>query len=404
MGAKTDIEWCDSTWNPIRGCSRVSEGCRHCYAEGMAARFSKPGLAYEGLAVMQDSKPHWTGKIEFVEKHLLDPLKWRGVLVPCPECGDARTSPCYPLDNGHRPGTTARPRRIFVNSMSDLFHENVTDEMRDKIFAVMALCPQHIFRVLTKRPHRMLAYMNSNRDGWTCKQKIAGAVLSISNALAANAGTYKARISLDHFKNCFPAGWGVFPNVWLGVSVENQAAADERIPLLLQTPAAVRFISAEPLLGPLKIHEYVSLPRRVRSDLPFPPFLAAGPGIVPVVRNPHGAVATLVDGQLVGLKPEEFELLPTLDWAICGGESGPGARPMHPDWARGLRDQCVAAGVPFFFKQWGEYLPAMTDGGTDRSGAQVLNASDEPQRVGKHAAGALLDGVEWKQFPEASPA
>ena len=126
MGAKTGIEWTDATWNPIRGCSRVSEGCRNCYAETIAARFSGPGLAYEGLAVMQNGHPHWTGKIEFVDEHLLDPLSWR------------------------------RPRRIFVNSMSDLFHENVTDEMRDKIFAVMALCPQHIFQVLTKRPARML--------------------------------------------------------------------------------------------------------------------------------------------------------------------------------------------------------------------------------------------------------
>jgi protein gp37 len=141
------------------------------------------------------------------------------------------------------------------------------------------------------------------------------------------------------------------------------------------------------------------LPRAVRSDLPFPPFIVAKPGIHSIKRNPHGAVAALVDGNLLGLKPDEFELMPTLDWVICGGESGPGARPMHPDWARGLRDQCTANGVPFFFKQWGEYLPPMTDGGMDRTGAQVINASDDYLGIGKHAAGAFIDRREWKQFP-----
>ncbi|GGA80852.1 hypothetical protein GCM10011507_35100 [Edaphobacter acidisoli] len=135
MGTKTGISWTDATWNPIRGCSRVSEGCRHCYAERAAYRFSGPGQPYEGLVqIGADGKrrPQWNGQVRFVEEHLLDPLKW------------------------------TRPRRIFVNSMSDLFHENVTDDMRDKIFAVMALCPQHTFQVLTKRPERMLKWFTNH--------------------------------------------------------------------------------------------------------------------------------------------------------------------------------------------------------------------------------------------------
>ena len=265
MGDHTGIEWTDATWNPIRGCSRVSEGCRHCYAERVAARFSGPGLPYEGLAVMRDGEPRWTGKTQMIWKHLEDPLRWR------------------------------RPRRIFVNSMSDLFHEDLAPDWIGRIFAIMAAAPQHTFQILTKRPRRMHGF-------------VAG---PSSDPKAANIG------------------WPL-PNVWLGVSAENQATADERIPLLLETPAAVRFVSAEPLLGAIDL-------------------------------DVHG---------------------PELDWLIVGGESGPGARPMQPEWARSLRDQCVDAGVAFFFKQWGEH---------DELGL----------RVGKKRAGRLLDGREWNEFPHA---
>jgi protein gp37 len=340
MGSKTGIEWTDSTWNPLRGCSRVSEGCRNCYAETMAARFSGPGQPHAGLAVMRNGKPSWTGKVELVEKHLLNPLKWKP------------GQPIYDATTGKRVGNDAsRPRRIFVNSMSDLFHEDVTDEMRDRIFAVMGLCPQHVFQVLTKRPERMLAYFakpNGFRFTWR-------------EGYIQNAG-YAIKPEGHFALSVWP-----LPNVWLGVSVENQAAADERIPLLLQTPAAVRFISAEPLLGLVNLfwpNHYLSLNRRV------------------------------VFGQL-----GKERIYDGLDWVICGGESGPGARPMQEDWVRSLLNRCQGTNVPFFFKQWGEWLPAMCDGATDRTGAQVLNASDQPQRVGKKAAGALLDGREWKQFP-----
>ncbi len=172
---KNGIVWTDETWNPLRGCSRVSEGCRNCYAESVARRFDGPGLPYEGLIA---SGGQWNGQIKLVPEKLDEPLRWQ------------------------------RPRRIFVNSMSDLFHPNVPNEYIDRVFAVMALASQHTFQVLTKRPERMLEYLNRRTT---------------------------------------------MPNVWLGVSIENQVTADERIPLLLQTPAAVRWVSAEPLLRPVDL-------------------------------------------------------------------------------------------------------------------------------------------------------
>jgi len=288
MGTKTGIEWTDATWNPIRGCSRVSEGCRHCYAETQALRFSGPGQPYAGLAVLKNGHASWTGKIEFVEKHLLDPLCWRA------------------------------PRRIFVNSMSDLFHENVTDEMRDKIFAVMALSPQHMFQVLTKRPQAALRYRTPEMSHYQPvriydeAEALAHAEISRRDRTWAQwieGKPISVAINRDGLHVSMAARPWPLPNVWVGVSVENQATADERIPLLLKTPAAVRFISAEPLLGPIDLRLWV------------------------------------YDGY------QDCKHAPGLKWVICGGESGAGARPMHPEWARSLCDQCAAAGVPFFMKQ-----------------------------------------------------
>jgi protein gp37 len=320
MGAKTGIEWTDATWNPIRGCSRVSEGCRNCYAEAVARRFSGPGMPYEGLAILSRGRASWTGKVAFVEEHLLDPLRWR------------------------------KPRRIFVNSMSDLFHERVSDEWIDRIFAVMAMCAWHTFQILTKRPKRMLEYLSQVSD-----EKDTQRWQNAADDLVPNCAVVEDR------------AWPL-ENVHLGVSVENQKAADERIPLLLKTPAAVRFISAEPLLGPVDLAELPS---------------ASGIG-----RHLDSLSNAGVDpGALIPAK---------LDWVICGGESGPRARPMHPDWARSLRDQCTAAGVPFFFKQWGEWVPT-TD--VKAAAARGLALDDCMSRVGRKAAGALLDGREWKEFP-----
>jgi len=310
MSTKTGIEWTDATWNPIRGCTRVSEGCRNCYAEKVAYRFKREGDPFEGLVEMKNGHASWTGKIQFVEEHLLDPLKWK------------------------------RPRRIFVNSMSDLFHENVTDEILCAVFKVMCEAKRHTFQVLTKRPARMLDFIS------------------------------RLNSKTRDFGPLWPNTWPQ-RHIWLGVSVENQAAADERIPLLLQTPAAVRFISAEPLLGPVSL--------RWKDSVGFG---NAHPRHLHPVADANGRVVT-----------DEYDGLRELDWVICGGESGTGARPMHPDWARALRDQCSAAGVPFFFKQWGEWLP---DAGWEAGRTNYAQFA----RVGKKAAGALLDGVEWKQFPE----
>ena len=240
MSDKTRIAWTDSSWNPIRGCTAVSAGCENCYAQRVAHRFSGPGQPYEGLTRATAHGPKWTGEVRLVPEMLEQPLKWR------------------------------KPRRIFVNSMSDLFHEWVTDDFIDDVFDVMRRAERHTFQVLTKRPERMRDYMLNSPN---------------------------------------PP-----PNVWLGVSVENEAAAEKRIHHLVNTPAAVRFLSVEPLLGP------------VRLDA--------------VQDDELGALWNVLDGMGIG-------------WVIVGGESGPNARPCDIDWIRSIVAQCKSAGVPVFVKQLG---------------------------------------------------
>jgi len=270
MGDRTAISWTDATWNPIRGCSRVSAGCQHCYAETVAARFSKPGQAYEGLT---DKHGRWNGRIMLVPKHLADPLRWR------------------------------KPRKIFVNSMSDVFHENVDERMIRLIFSIMASATQHTFQVLTKRPARMREIV-SHFD-WRfgiSPMKLGGhPTLLMYHPMPPDSkdGTSCGR------------GW-VPPNVWLGVSTEAEEAAHERIPFLLQTPAARRFVSAEPLLGPLDLEPYLY----EWADERWTPSQGRG-----------------------------------LDWVIIGGESGSGHRPMDVAWALDLAVQCAGAHVPLFVKQ-----------------------------------------------------
>lgn len=261
MGDNSVIEWTDATWNPVTGCTKVSQGCKHCYAERDWSRLAHLP-AYQGRA-FTDVACH--------TERLDQPLRWK------------------------------RPRRIFVNSMSDLFHEAVPDDFLDKVFAVMALSPQHTFQVLTKRPERMRDYCKTlGQHNGTDRVSIAAQQISSKAWFLWRMGD---------------VGW-CLPNVWLGVSVEDQEAADQRIPLLLQTPAAVRWVSAEPLLGPVDVQAAINrMPWRIGGG-------DAG-----------------------------------LHWVVVGGESGPKARPMHPDWARSLRDQCAAAGVQYLFKQWGEWAP-----------------------------------------------
>jgi protein gp37 len=337
---QTSIEWTatrnadgtvtpGATWNPVRGCTRVSAGCENCYAERVAARFSGEGQPYEGLARMTSKGPLWTGKIKLVEEHLNDPIKWK------------------------------RPRRIFVNSMSDLFHEGVPDSFIDRIFAVMALAPQHTFQVLTKRPERMSRYV------WNAQARVASLA-----GYATNEG--------DWYK------WPL-KNVWLGVSCEDQKTADERIPLLLQTPAAVRWVSAEPLLGPIDFWDWLH---------PF----KNGDATYGWERQ----CSQIAPDNLrhCGYSPEEH---PFLNWVVVGGESGPGARPMHPSWVRVIRDQCAEGNTPFFFKQFGEWWPGI--GNVTYSPSAPLHEWLDgywARRIGKKRAGRLLDGKEYSEFPEVS--
>lgn len=222
--AASHIEWTQMTWNPVRGCTRVSEGCRHCYAERLATRFAGIGQAYEGLSMMTPAGPRWSNQVRLVPEVLEQPLHWR------------------------------QPRLIFVNSMSDLFHQDVPLEFISQVFSIMERCPQHTFQILTKRSER---------------------VTEIANHLA----------------------WP--PNVWMGVSVEDRRVL-HRVDDLRMVPAAVRFLSVEPLIGPI-------------PKLP----------------------------------------LQGIHWVIVGGESGPDARPMQPEWVETIFQQCSDANVPFFFKQWG---------------------------------------------------
>jgi len=365
MADNTGIEWTDATWNPIRGCSRVSEGCRNCYAESLAKRFSAEGLPYEGLIAKGGQ---WNGQIKVVDHVMDQPLRW------------------------------SKPRRIFVNSMSDLFHENVPDSVIDEIFSVMAAAKHHTFQVLTKRPERMRDY---------------------AKRVAASKPHDPVNSAVFDLVNAMNGGFAIWPlpNVWLGVSVEDQAAADERIPLLMDTPAAVRWVSAEPLLGRVDLHFH-----KDHCDL------CGGTGIL--ARFPKGKCYVCGGSGHKWINGKRRrDSYRKLDWVVVGGESGRNARPMHPQWSRNLRNQCKAAGVPFLFKQWGEWGPrsgVLTGGGPDfatidpsckkwpdvirlgehgkdtRIGENCTDDAGEDiymQRVGKKAAGRMIDGVLHDSYP-----
>jgi len=324
---RTKIEWTDATWNPVTGCTPVSAGCENCYARRMANRL-------RGRAGYPADEPF---RVTLHPDKLDDPLHWR------------------------------KPRRVFVCSMGDLFHEDVPFGFVDKAFVTTAMCPQHRFQLLTKRPARMLEYLDQR----------AG----ILNA----AGLMAESLRLGAWPQ---------PNLWLGVSVENQQAAEERIEVLLNTPAAVRFVSVEPMLGPVDVSPYLSMGmacpqcRRWECQDGFD-VLGATEGNV--FCNHCG---TEVPAKFAG----------GLDWVICGGESGPGARPMHPQWVRDLRDQCDAAGVPFFFKQWGEWLPTSLQDWEPHHKAVVGDTVmwrhgyvSRKYGLGVHR---LLDGREWNEYPK----
>ena len=301
MSGVTGIEWTDRVWNPITGCQKVSPGCKHCYAETVAHRFWEtqyvhtvergfiPVKAYAGDAMT--GTPRKFTDVMCHEDRLLKPLSWR---------------------------TGAR---VFVNSMSDLFHEDVPDAFIDRVFAVMAIASRHTFQVLTKRPERMRAYFQSFtqpdafRRGWN----LAAWVDSIGHN--------------DHLEAIEAIQRGL-PNVWLGVSVEDQQRADERIPLLLETPAAVRFISAEPLLGPVDLRGLVYYPGHSLDAF-------------------TGTATAIDDGVFLGHPFGPPNVDQGIDWVIVGGESGHSARVCEIQWIRQIVRQCREAGTPCFVKQLG---------------------------------------------------
>lgn len=341
MADGTAIEWTDATWNPIVGCSVVSPGCTNCYAMRLAGTRLRNHPTRQGLTIDTKAGPVWNGEVRLNEDELRAPLRWK------------------------------RPRKVFVCAHADLFADQVPDDWIDRVFAIMAEAPQHTYQVLTKRPDRARSY-------------------------------FKSRFRLpDHIMEFYrepgePLKVGYQPpaNVHLGVSVEDQPRADQRIPILLDTPAAARWVSAEPLLAPL--------------NLDCSQWMGDGDDSTP----------------------------PRLDWVVVGGESGPSSRPMHPDWVRQIRDDCALDGVPFLFKQWGNWMPVsqMPDGMSDdlyhpppardpeairrcKVANTVLNRDghqpkwNDPNHyragqgsmlmfeVGKKAAGRLLDGVEHNGMP-----
>jgi len=279
----SSIEWTDKTWNPVSGCSKVSSGCKNCYADAMFTRFKKQWGEFN------DVKCH--------EDKLSEPFRLK------------------------------KPSKIFVNSMSDLFHEKVPFEFIDKVMGVIIENPRHIFQVLTKRPEIAVRY-------------------------------FASRIAREA-ENYFPK------NLWLGVSVENQRTADQRIPILLRIPVSVRFLSCEPLLGAINFDD--------------------------LLKNWNA------------YDPRMFQI----NWVIVGGESGKNARPIHPEWVRSILSECLDMSIPFFFKQWGEWIPG------DKVPLDYMKGKDQFQegkyhdfsdnymalKVGKKTAGATLDGKEWKEFP-----
>lgn len=401
MAEHSTIEWTDATWNPITGCTIVDAGCTNCYAMALAGSRLRNHPSRAGLTRVTGGRSKWTGEVRLNEQWMDQPLRW------------------------------SRPRRIFVCAHGDLFHEAVPDEWIDRVFAVMVLARHHTFQVLTKRPDRAAAYMAGG--AWqrvmdiVCDRAInehLGVILSYPG-MKPPAHLPGRRVAVNDWP---------LPNVWLGTSASDQASADLRIPHLLAAPAAVRFLSAEPLLGPVDLTRVGAIDS-VRSAFPelvqrldrhMRPHIISGVQIEALGSQFQATTYYQTPDHMGGFEVGS-RYYPRLDLVIVGGESGPGARPMHPDWARALRDQCVAAGVAFHFKQWGEWgravpKPSGTPGKyaiasagpnngfwaksviqTDSYPRQInlFGGSTVMERVGKSRAGRLLDGRTWDQMPEA---
>lgn len=292
MGENSAIEWCDHTFNPWIGCTKVSPGCNHCYAETLAT--NRLGVAWG---------PH-------AERRRTAASTWR-----------------QPLSWNRKAEREGKRARVFCASLADVFDNQVPEEWRSDLWRLIAATPHLDWLLLTKRPQNIIKML--------------------------------------------PAGWsGALPNVWLGTTAENQDEANRRIPRLLDVPARLHFLSCEPLLAPLNLS-------RIEH------------------HSDHGGSVCFLDvmgghGRSMGSAWSHKRV----GWVIAGGESGPGARPAGLNWIRSLRDQCAFAGVPFFFKQWGEWAPVAnpSDGTHYEDGSMI-------RRVGKKAAGALLDGREHREVP-----
>lgn len=377
MRTNTKIEWCDHTWNPWYGCpddGKRTPGCANCFARDWATRFKSCDFDRE---VKRAS-----------DKSFYAPLNRRKF----------------------KPG-----EKVFVCDLSDFVHPAVPEDLRWEAFGVIASRPDLTWLFLTKRPEYISPVWAMIEDGTRGRYvapalcENAGAKLSLHGDGDAAARFYKAANRV--------AGTGSWPmrNWWLGVTVENQEQADKRIPILLQTPAAKRFVSVEPMLGAVDLIPYMGgRSYRCKCEKAW--------HHTEINRlMPHGKEARCVECG------EYAEIFPTLDWVICGGESGPKARPMHPDWVRSLRDQCAETGTLFLFKQWGEWSPKEDQesrsfmhacgyvhpfgeagdksdyllGGWAKSGETLEKYGFcWMERVGKHRAGRLLDGVEHLVFPD----
>lgn len=336
MADKSKIAWCDATINPCYGCSPVSPACDHCYAARLADRMAHNVAVcqyYEGLT---DRDGQWTGRVNFFPERMTQALSWEN------------------------------PRSIFVGSMTDIFQEAVPDQFLDDVFSTMALASWHTFILLTKRPSRMLEYVN----GISSEPVDSPRDCSVFDPWRSVHGS-------EYGQRPWP-----LPNVILMSTIEDQPRADERAPIMAELGGLgwKTGVSIEPMLGPVN------------------------------VENIQGALWLYDDEFGSGVRMRANGI----SWVIAGGETGPGARPMHPDWIRSLRDQCKGAGVPFFFKQWGEFgichengVPnpvGLNCGFGDRSCTERDKAFDSTMlgmcRVGKRKAGRILDGQEWNEFPE----
>lgn len=349
------IEYKPETWNPVSGCSPVSEGCENCYAATMGNRLkANPRSVRHGKDFSE---------VMFHQERLAKPLHWK------------------------------KPRVIFANSMSDLFHESVTFEQIAAVFGIMAATPQHKYFVLTKRPKRMKSFFE-----WVDEPGNWALFVSQAAYMLEDADTFS-----DLFMSKMPHVWPL-PNVIWGVSAENQEQADKRIPILLDLKAgghiSKAMVSIEPML------DWIGLTRFSHSYGPV-----------------HGGVFNALTGFVSIYQRKNWQKIAALDWVIVGGETSSKARPMHPDWVRAIRDQCKEAGTPFYFKQWGEWLPdSQREFARDQQPWGLIHKSgpfrlvwkdgkqmDDPtwkdneegtSKVDKKTAGHLLDGVEHKEIPK----